>query len=49
MVKNLDHFAYRQRLCDLKLIERERRAAEQRMKAARFAQTKTLDEFGFGQ
>ena len=38
-----------QRLCELELIERERRAAERRLKAARFPQTKTLDEFDFGQ
>jgi DNA replication protein DnaC len=31
------------------LLERERRAAERRLKAARFPQTKTLDEFDFGQ
>ena len=48
-VENLDHLAYLQRLCGLELIERERRAAERRLKAARFPQTKTLDEFDFGQ
>jgi len=48
-VENLDHLAYLQRLCELELIERERRAAERRLKAARFPQTKTLDEFDFGQ
>ena len=47
--ENLDHLAYLQRLCELELIERERRAAERRLKAARFPQTKTLDEFDFGQ
>ena len=48
-IENLDHLAYLQRLCELELIERERRAAERRLKAARFLQTKTLDEFDFGQ
>lgn len=48
-VENLDHRAYLQRLCELELIERERRAAERRLKAARFPQTKTLDDFEFGQ
>ena len=48
-VENLDHLAYLQRLCELELIERERRAAERRLKAARFPQTKTFDEFDFGQ
>jgi DNA replication protein DnaC len=48
-VENLDHRAYLQRLCELELIERERRAAERRLKAARFPQTTTLDEFDFGQ
>ena len=48
-IENLDHLAYLQRLCELELIERERRAAERRLKAARFPQTKTLDEFDFAQ
>jgi DNA replication protein DnaC len=47
--ENLDHLAYLQRLCELELIERERRAAERRLKAARVPQTKTLDEFDFAQ
>lgn len=46
-VENLDHLAYLQRLCAPELIERKRRAAERRLKAARFPQTKTLDEFDF--
>ena len=48
-IENLDHLAYLQRLCELELIERERRAAERRLKAARFPQTKTLAEFVFAQ
>lgn len=44
---NLDHLAYLLALCELELVERERRAAERRLKAARFPATKTLDEFHF--
>ncbi len=45
--ENLDHLAYLLSLCELELIERERRAAERRLKAARFPASKTLDEFDF--
>jgi DNA replication protein DnaC len=48
-VENLDHLAYLLQLCELELIERERRAAERRLKAAKFPATKTLDEFDFRQ
>jgi len=48
-VENLDHLAYLQRLCELELIERERRAAGRRLKTARFPQTKTLNKFDFCQ
>jgi DNA replication protein DnaC len=34
-------------LCELELIERERKAAERRLKAARFPTHKLLDEFDF--
>ena len=34
-------------LCELELIDRERRAGERRLKAARFPSHKTLDEFDF--
>ena len=34
-------------LCELELIEREKRAAERRLKAARFPNLKTLDTFDF--
>ena len=34
-------------LCELELIERERNAAERRLKAARFPSHKTLEEFQF--
>jgi DNA replication protein DnaC len=44
---NADHLAYLLALCELELIERERKAAERRLKAARFPATKLLDEFDF--
>lgn len=44
---NLDHLAYLLSLCELELVDRERRAAERRLKAARFPASKTLDEFDF--
>ncbi len=45
--ENLDHLAYLLALCELELVDRERRAAERRLKAARFPAAKTLDEFDF--
>ncbi len=44
---NLDHLAFLLQLCELELIERERRAAQRRLKAARFPAHKTLDTFNF--
>jgi DNA replication protein DnaC len=44
---NVDHLAFLLQVCELELIERERKAAERRLKAARFPTTKTLDEFDF--
>jgi DNA replication protein DnaC len=44
---NADHLAYLLQLCELELIERERKAADRRLKAARFPATKLLDEFDF--
>lgn len=45
--ENLDHLAYLLALCELELVDRERRAAERRLKAARFPVTKTIDDFDF--
>lgn len=45
--ENLDHLAYLLALCELELVDRERRAAERRLKAAKFPAAKTLDEFDF--
>jgi DNA replication protein DnaC len=44
---NVDHLTYLLQLCELELLERERRAAERRMKAAKFPTTKTLATFDF--
>ena len=45
--ENLDHLAFLLSLCELELVEREQRAAQRRLKAARFPAHKTLDEFDF--
>ena len=45
--ENVDHLAYLLQLCELELIERERKAGERRLKAARFPAAKTLDQFDF--
>ena len=44
---NADHLAFLLQLVELELIERERKAAERRLKAARFPAAKMLDEFDF--
>lgn len=44
---NQDHLGYLLQLCELELIERERKASERRLKAARFPTHKALDEFDF--
>ena len=45
--ENLDHLAYLLALCELELVDRERRSAERRLKGARFPASKTLEEFDF--
>ena len=45
--ENIDHLAFLLQLCELELIERERKASERRLKAARFPMHKTLDSFEF--
>lgn len=45
--ENVDHLGYLLQLCELELLERERKAAERRLKAARFPAIKTLDGFDF--
>ena len=45
--ENVDHLGFLLQVIELELIERERKAAERRLKAARFPAPKTLDEFDF--
>ena len=45
--ENVDHHGFLLQLCELELLERERRAATRRLKAARFPTPKTLDTFDF--
>jgi DNA replication protein DnaC len=42
-----DHLAFLLRLCERELIDREQRAAERRIRAAKFPMVKTLDTFDF--
>ena len=44
---NIDHMAFLLQLAELELIERERKAALRRLKAANFPTHKTLDNFDF--
>jgi DNA replication protein DnaC len=44
---NADHLTYLLQLCELELLDREKRAAERRLKAARFPTMKTLEGFDF--
>jgi DNA replication protein DnaC len=44
---NVDHLGFLLQLCELELIDREKRAAERRLKAARFPTHKTLENFYF--
>ncbi len=44
---NADHLAYLLQLTELELLDREKRAAERRLKAARFPTIKTLETFDF--
>ena len=45
--ENVDHLGFLQRLTELELLARERRAAERRLQAARFPTMKVLDDFDF--
>src|SRR5664279_573580 len=45
--ENVDHLGFLLQLCELELITREKRAAERRLKAARFPNHKTLEDFKF--
>jgi DNA replication protein DnaC len=45
--EDVDHLGFLLQLCELELIERERRASQRRLKAARFPTVKTLEAFDF--
>jgi DNA replication protein DnaC len=45
--ENLDYLGFLLRLCEQELAGRERRACARRLKAARFPQMKSLDDFDF--
>ena len=45
--ENVDHLGFLLQLCELELLDRERRAAQRRLKAARFPNYKTLEDFDF--
>jgi len=45
--ENVDHLGFLLQLCELELIQREKRSAERRLKAARFPNPKTLEDFKF--
>jgi DNA replication protein DnaC len=44
---NVDHLSYLLQLFELELLDREKRSAERRLKAARFPTIKTLESFDF--
>jgi DNA replication protein DnaC len=44
---NVDHLGFLLQLCELELLDREKRAAERRLKAAHFPSYKTLENFDF--
>ena len=45
--ENLDYLAFLLRLCERERADREQRACQRRLKAARFPQPKSLDDFDF--
>jgi DNA replication protein DnaC len=45
--EDVDHPRYLLRLCELELLDRERRATERRIRSARFSVLKSLDSFDF--
>ena len=44
---NVDLLGFLLQVCERELLDRERRAAERRLKAAKFPTLKSLDDFGF--
>lgn len=45
--ENIDHLGFLLQMCELELLEREKRAAARRLKDAQFLNYKTLDDFDF--
>ncbi len=45
--ENVDHLAFLLQLCELELLDREKRSTERRLKSARFPNLKSLDGFDF--
>ena len=45
--ENVDHLGFLLQLCEQELIDRERRAGQRRLKAAKFLNYKTLEDFKF--
>jgi DNA replication protein DnaC len=45
--EDVDHLGFLLQLCELELLDRERRAAQRRLKAAKFPTPKTLESFDF--
>jgi DNA replication protein DnaC len=45
--ENIDHLGFLLKLCELELIDREKRSTERRLKAAHFPQPKMLEDFDF--
>ena len=45
--ENVDHLAFLLQLCELELLDRERRSTQRRLRFARFPNHKTLDNFKF--
>lgn len=45
--ENVDHLNFLLQLCELELLDREKRSTERRLRAARFPNLKSLDDFDF--
>jgi DNA replication protein DnaC len=45
--ENVDHLGFLLQLCEQELLDREKRAADRRLKAAKFPNYKTLEDFQF--
>ena len=45
--ESVDHLAFLLQLCEMELLDREKRSAQRRLRFARFPNHKTLDDFKF--